>query len=245
MRTLKAIAALLSYPTESLVKVAPEIPEMLKSEGLISPDNIKKIEALATELTSKDILEMQEEYVNLFDRTPSLSLHMFEHIHGDSRERGQAMVDLSQMYKEEGLEMTGNETPDYLPMFLEYLSCLDGVEALKCLNETVNVLGAIAARLENRKTAYASIFTSLVSLAKDMPSKEEIDRAMAEDDGSEMSIEDMDQAWEEQFAFDNANVENHADGSSCGGCSSFTGSKEDYIPQTGDESVKVVIKENM
>ncbi|MEJ2459788.1 MAG: hypothetical protein P8Y58_17260 [Novosphingobium sp.] len=52
--------------------------------------------ALIDDLVTRDLYDAQERYVLLFDRTRKLSLHLFEHVHGESRDRGQAMVDLAQ-----------------------------------------------------------------------------------------------------------------------------------------------------
>ena len=122
MKTLKVLGMLLTYPETELSSAWPEMLPVLKQEKWLADKTLLAIENMAAWLTLTDLLDVQEEYVDLFDRTPSLSLHLFEHVHGESRERGQAMVDLSELYKQKGFEISGAEMPDYLPLFLEYLS---------------------------------------------------------------------------------------------------------------------------
>ena len=123
-RTYRALAALLSYPTEALQAATGEIAEVLAEEGIVPARHRAAIDLLLREIATTDIYELQERYFALFDRSRTLSLHLFEHIHGESRDRGQAMADLIALYAQHGLEMTADELPDFLPLFLEFLSLL-------------------------------------------------------------------------------------------------------------------------
>jgi len=202
IRTYKMLGFFLAYPEAELQKYYGEMITVLREEKILAPVQIDAVEKLATYLTTQDLLEIQEEYVALFDRTPSLSLHLFEHVHGDSRERGQAMVDLQSLYLEEGLEIDARETPDYLPMFLEYLTVLPFEEGQQCLAEVINVLMVLRKRLEKRDSLYGAIFDALKGLSQAKPDMKIIDQALQEADGQETSQQEMDDAWEEQFAFD-------------------------------------------
>jgi nitrate reductase delta subunit len=218
---------------DSLDKLVP----LLKGETWLPKKELQDVETFIQHLQSKNLLDLQEEYVDLFDRTPSLSLHMFEHVHGDSSERGQAMVDLAAMYDEVGLEIASNETPDYLPLFLEYLSQLHGEEAQQCLGEVVNVLAAIGKRLQKRGSQYAALFTALRALTTAVPDESFLKKAMKLDDGHALSLDEMDDAWEEQAAFDGLTpVEG---GCGTGGCSA-PGCGSDVPPK---EKVKVIVEE--
>jgi nitrate reductase delta subunit len=146
-------------------------------------------------------MDAQEDYVSLFDRTPSLSLHLFEHVHGDSRDRGPALVDLDSLYRERGLENLSEHTPDYLPMFLEYLSLLPVEEARETLDGAVDVIAVIGERLKKRGSAYAVLFDALEEAASRKPDPKKLQGALKADEGLPMSAEEMDKAWEEQFAF--------------------------------------------
>ncbi len=134
----------------------------------------------------------------LFDRTRSLSLHLFEHVHGESRDRGQAMVDLKALYERHGLSMNSSELPDHLPLFLEFLSAIPEVEAFELLGETSHVLEAIRQRLKKRKCAYSSIFSCAQALAKAKPQIEVVAALLNEPDEDPNNLAALDAAWEEE-----------------------------------------------
>jgi nitrate reductase molybdenum cofactor assembly chaperone NarJ/NarW len=203
-RTFKIIGVLMAYPSQEAVQAIPDMRAMLKSESWVPHSSILGIEELMNNLSSSDILDMQEDYVALFDRTPSLSLHLFEHVHGDSRDRGQAMVELDLLYREKGLGNSSEHTPDYLPLFLEYLSMLPVAEAQSNLDGAIDVIAAIGERLKKRGSAYASLFDALKCTASCKPDEKKLLSALRVDAGDEVTQEQMDQAWEEQFAFDKA-----------------------------------------
>ena len=134
-RTYRALAALIAYPTEALQAATGEIAAVLAEEGLVPAPRRAAIDELLAELAGRDIYELQERYFALFDRSRTLSLHLFEHVHGESRDRGQAMADLIELYRGHGFEPTASELPDFLPLFLEFLSLLPGHEAQALLAE--------------------------------------------------------------------------------------------------------------
>jgi nitrate reductase delta subunit len=152
-KALRAMAALLSYPDEALIAALPEIKAFVPKEVL----------ALTDELASRDLYALQEQYVALFDRSRALSLHLFEHVHGESRERGQAMVELAQMYRLHGMSVAGHELPDYLPAFLEFASLVD--EARQLLKEVAHILRALGDRLAERGSPYCTVFAALLAAA--------------------------------------------------------------------------------
>jgi nitrate reductase delta subunit len=191
-RTYRALAALIAYPTEALQAATGEIAVSLAEEGLVPAPQRAAIDDLLAELAGRDIYDLQERYFALFDRSRTLSLHLFEHVHGESRDRGQAMVDLIELYRGHGFEPTASELPDFLPLFLEFLSLLPGDEAQALLVEPAGILQALAERLVTRKSAYAAVFAALATLAN-APAI----------DGPDTSAEDpddlvaLDAAWEE------------------------------------------------
>ena len=119
-KTFKALSALLSYPSADLQHAVGELRTVIETEALVPSAVRRQLDALLADIAGGDLYDLQERYVLLFDRTRSLSLHMFEHVHGESRDRGQAMVDLLAMYEERGLAAVKNELPDFLPVFLEF-----------------------------------------------------------------------------------------------------------------------------
>jgi nitrate reductase delta subunit len=163
--TWRAFGALLSYPTEELQAVAREISGIFAEERIVPDARLAAIDALIEELAATDIYELQEHYFDLFDRSRSLSLHLFEHVHGESRDRGQAMADLITLYASHDLQVTVGELPDFLPLFLEFLSLVPDADARALLAEPAGILRALADRLALRHTGYAGVMAVLAELA--------------------------------------------------------------------------------
>lgn len=204
MKTLKILGTLLTYPSADLVQALPECRTILEKEKWLPETSLTALDHLTNWMTGQDLLDLQEDYVALFDRTPSLCLHLFEHIHGDSRDRGQALVDLSEVYKDAGLMINTEEMPDYLPLFLEYLSVIDAEEARRNLGETANVLGVLGGRLGNRQSPYAAVFEALIEAASCKPDPKAVEEALKEAAGKISTFEELDEVWEEQNAFENS-----------------------------------------
>lgn len=203
MKTLKVIGFLLNYPSSRLEMVKGEMKEILKAERWLSTGTTDSVSQFIDYLSAGDLLDLQEDYVALFDRTPSLALHLFEHVHGDSRDRGQALVELDMLYREAGLENVSEHTPDYLPLFLEYLSLLAPDEARRNLDGAIDVIAIIGERLKERNSAYVILFEALKEAASRKPDEKKLAVALKECNGAALSPEEMDAVWEEQFAFDN------------------------------------------
>ena len=139
MKTFKALSLLLSYPSEELQQAIPQIDALLHAEGLLGPKRMETLAPLLRDLARGDLYDLQERYVLLFDRSRTLSLNLFEHIHGESRDRGGAMVDLLDMYRAGGFDLGGTELPDHLPVLLEYLSTRPLAEAQEDMADTARV----------------------------------------------------------------------------------------------------------
>lgn len=196
--TFKALSALLSYPTAELKDAVGAIREVFYAEALAPRWALDQLNPLLTEIETLDIYELQERYVFLFDRTRSLSLHLFEHVHGESRDRGQAMVDLRALYEEAGLDPDARELPDFLPMFLEYLSTRPLEEARVLLAEPLTVIAALKERLARRKTPYAAVLRVLEAIAGGAPSPKELDALRKAPDDDPHNLEALDALWEDQ-----------------------------------------------
>jgi len=195
--TLKALSALLDYPGPELQAAAPELRAVVGAERSISVASARALDSLIDDIANTDIYDLQERYVLLFDRTRSLSLHLFEHVHGESRDRGQAMIDLQELYEKNGLTIGSGELPDFLPLFLEFLATRPMVEARDFLGQTGHILEALGERLKKRQSLYAAVFAVLLDLAA-ARGKSDAANVVAEDDADPMDFDALDAAWEDE-----------------------------------------------
>ena len=197
MKTLKVIAALLHYPTAELQAAADDLVEVLNEEGLLNAADRDAVAAFVVDLAASDLMEMEARYIETFDRGRSTSLHLFEHVHGESRDRGQAMVDLLDIYNQHGFDIAVNELPDYVPLFLEYCSSLPEAEARSWLGEIAHILQLLHVRLTERENPYAVLFPPLLELAGAEAAPEELVKQVggeARDDTPEA----LDKVWAEE-----------------------------------------------
>jgi nitrate reductase delta subunit len=169
MIVLRALGALLSYPREEVRQALPEIAEAICASDLIARRQREDLLALIGELRGCDLLEAEERYVELFDRGRAASLHLFEHLHGEGRERGQAMLDLKHLYERAGYELSSRELPDYLPVVLEYLSCRSLRETREILGDCAHILRRIGQSLIARGSSYAAVLQALLVIAGEDP----------------------------------------------------------------------------
>jgi nitrate reductase molybdenum cofactor assembly chaperone NarJ/NarW len=197
-KTLKVLSVLLSYPTPELQSAVPEMRAALDAEAYLPQKNRDRLDRILEEIATGDLYDLQERYVLLFDRTRSLSLHLFEHVHGESRDRGQAMVDLKALYEQHGMAMNSSELPDHLPLFLEFLSQIPQAEARDLLDETSHVLEAIRLRLKKRKVLYSSVFSCAQALARAKPQSDVVAALSDEVAEDPNDLAALDAAWEEE-----------------------------------------------
>ena len=197
--TLRTLAALLGYPDAQLRGHLPQMGQVLRRERALSAARITEIDALIAALASADPLEVEADYVALFDRGRATSLHLFEHVHGDSRDRGPAMIDLAQTYEKAGLFLAEGELPDYLPVVLEFVSTQPPREARAFLSEMSHIFNAIFGALRHRDNRYASVLGALLELAGET--------AQAVKPAVE---EALDESWAEPVVFDGCSTKGQA-----------------------------------
>lgn len=197
--TLRVLARLLSYPDADLRAHAGDMRQALAAERALPAARLQELQALLNTLERGDALDIEAEYVHLFDRGRATSLHLFEHVHGDSRDRGPAMIDLAQNYEKAGLFLAPGELPDYLPVVLEFASTQPPREARAFLGETVHILNAIFSALQQRHSAYASVLGALIELAGERAQSVKV-----------TADEPLDQAWEEPQVFDGCSSKGQA-----------------------------------
>ena len=197
--TLRVIAKLLSYPDADLRRHLPELNEALCSERALKPGRLAEVQALMARLAGHLPLLTEAEYVELFDRGRATSLHLFEHVHGDSRDRGPAMIDLVKTFEQAGLMLTPGELPDYLPVMLEYASTQPELVARELLREFTHILLTVFSALVKRQSPYASLIAALLELAGE---KAQPVALAAEPD--------IDTSWAEPVVFDGCSTAGQA-----------------------------------
>ncbi|MBN9547903.1 MAG: nitrate reductase molybdenum cofactor assembly chaperone [Alphaproteobacteria bacterium] len=195
MLIFKALSALLSYPNEEMRQALPEIAEVVCTSPIVAARERDALLALIDEIGQGSLLAAEESYVDLFDRGRALSLHLFEHLHGDGRDRGAAMVELKALYGAAGFELAASELPDYLPVVLEYLSQRDMAEARELLADCAAILASISRSLLARQSRYAAVIQALLVIAGEKP----IDAAKVKPVREQM--ETLDSDWAERPAF--------------------------------------------
>lgn len=200
--TLRVLSALLAYPDARMRGYLPEMSELLRDEGVLSPARRADVDALMDALRQADPLQAESDYAELFDRGRATSLHLFEHVHGDSRERGPALIDLGQTYENAGLILAEGELPDFLPALLEFVSTQPPGEAKCFLGEMAHILNAIFGALQQRGSAYASVLGALLDLAGEQAPASKPFQPVAE--------EPLDASWAEPVVFDGCSAKGQA-----------------------------------
>ncbi|MEG3767838.1 nitrate reductase molybdenum cofactor assembly chaperone [Alteromonas sp. 14N.309.X.WAT.G.H12] len=197
MKILPLLSLLLDYPQQGIIDAQDELLALVDTSDL-NIDDKNGLKQFIQHRCSGDLMNWQSEYDGLFERGRSLSLLIFEHIHGESRDRGQAMVNLLDQYKEAGLELGVKELPDYLPLYLEFLSTQGQQNAQIGLEEIAPILAVLACRADQRKTDYAVLFHTLLNL-----SKAEIDlsdiKAQISTEKRDDTPKELDKVWEEEM----------------------------------------------
>lgn len=196
-RTLKAFSLILSYPTGELQKAMPEIGAVLASDTRLTAAARRALRPLVEELSGRDIYDLQEQYVMLFDRSRTLSLNLFEHVHGESRDRGGAMVSLVETYRDGGFDPMTSELPDHLPVLLEFLATRPFVEVQETLADAAHIFQALSERLVRRESVYAAVFASLLQLSGAKADKAAVAELLEQPEVDPNDLEALDEVWEE------------------------------------------------
>ena len=197
--SLRVLAALLGYPDARMRGYLPEMRSLLRAGGALSAARHAELDALMESLGRGDPLDTEAQYVEMFDRGRATSLHLFEHVHGDSRDRGPALIDLGQTYASAGLILAEGELPDYLPAVLEFVSTQPPAEARAFLSEMAHIFNAIFGALQHSGSPYASVLGALIELAGE--------KAQAVAPAPEPPL---DESWAEPVVFDGCSSKGQA-----------------------------------
>jgi nitrate reductase delta subunit len=197
--SLRILSRLLTYPDAELRSLLLEMRRVLRAERAFSEARLAELEALIDALAAAEPLDAEAAYVQLFDRGRTTSLHLFEHVHGESRERGPAMIDLAKTYEQAGLHLAPGELPDYLPVVLEFASTQPPREARAFLGEMAHLLNILFGALQQRGSGYASVLGALLELAGEKAQPVVL-----------APEEPLDATWSEPPAFEGCSVKGQA-----------------------------------
>ena len=214
MRSLRVLSRLLVYPNSDTQGHMDELKQVLIDDGFLKAKTLKKLTSFMDEFAGADLMDAQETYVELFDRGRAHCLHLFEHVHGESRFRGQAMIDLAGRYAEKGLEIGVGELPDYLPVFLEFISICEPVEGLETLAQAAPVIATIGEKLKRQKSGYANVFKAIAELSGAKLNEKDIEKAADAALPHIQTLDEMDEEWQEPAAFSSFG----AGAADCGTC---------------------------
>ncbi|WP_075182782.1 nitrate reductase molybdenum cofactor assembly chaperone [Pantoea sp. 1.19] len=190
MTLLKVIALLLDYPDEALWPALPELERRIReSDPALLP--------FLSRYFASPPLDKQAEWCGLFERGSATSLLLFEHVHGESRDRGQAMVDLLAQYQRAGLQLSRRELPDYLPLYLEYLSLQPETVAREGVRDIAPILALIGGRLRLRDSDFSQLMDALLRCA-DSPLRSASLAARLTGEARDDTPAAMDAIWQEE-----------------------------------------------
>jgi len=232
MKILKVMSLLLDYPETSMTEFEDELLGAIRASDLTA-EHQKAVEAFLHCRSRGDLMDWQMEYDGLFERGRSLSLHLFEHVLGESRDRGQAMVDLMNQYKQAGLAIDALELPDYLPLYLEFLSTQGEENARLGLQEVSHILALLTCRLQKRDSNYQALTHALLSLSGAQVDLDSVREQIAQEKRDDTK-EALDKVWEEEAVTFGSE--------SSGSCGSSTSKpsdaqrRDDYVPINWAES---------
>lgn len=204
MKILSVISVLLDYPQAELIEARDELTRII-NQSQLDTHHQAAIKQFIEQRFDSDLMDWQAEYDGLFERGRSLSMLLFEHIHGESRDRGQAMVNLLAQYNQAGLDISAKELPDYIPLYLEFMSTQGSEHGRYGLEEVAHIFALLACRLEKHQSNYAHLFHALLSLTE-LPLDLDDLREQIVDEKPDNTPKELDKVWEEEMVsfMDNA-----------------------------------------
>lgn len=197
MNIIKVISRLMGYPNAELQAQTADIEQVINDSRHISPAMRQRLVSLLHSIYDGDLMDAEEAYTGIFDRGRALSLLLFEHVHGESRDRGQAMVNLMAQYEQQGFHISTRELPDYIPLYLEFLAHRPDLEIRDGLADISHILGILNARLLERESMYAALFDALLMISGVNVDVDEL-REKASSEKRDDTPEELDKIWEEE-----------------------------------------------
>lgn len=197
--TFRVLSALLRYPDADFRAAVPEMIQALDVERALPAARLAELTALLGEFLTMDPFEAEARFLEIFDRGRATSLHLFEHVHGDSRDRGPALVDLGETYERAGLSFQGDELPDHLSVVLEFVSTQPEDVATGFLGEIEHILNAVFSALRERQSPYACVIAAVLEMTGQKAKAVAVEADQA-----------LDESWAEPVAFDGCSTAGQA-----------------------------------
>lgn len=197
MKILSLLSRLIDYPDDSIYAHKTDVIDFINADEHLNEADKNALLGFVEQRFTDSLLDWQSEYDGLFERGRSLSLLIYEHIHGESRDRGQAMVDLLNQYKAAGLDIGVRELPDYIPLFLEFVSTQGDENAKGWLQDIGPIIALLTVRLEKRECNYSAIFQALVNLSGVTVDMQELREQVSEEKRDDTN-KALDKVWEEE-----------------------------------------------
>lgn len=165
MKLYKILSVFLEYPDQELVDHLSEVHQEIQDSLEMDDDERSVLLKFYRYFNSKSLIELQENYVQTFDMTAEHSLHLTHHLFGDDKNRGPALIDLGELYKDYGVDIVTNELPDYLPIVLEFAAYMEDSEASVFLSDAHKVLSMLAENLNKAESPYMDLLAVVVGRA--------------------------------------------------------------------------------
>ncbi|MFV0253405.1 MAG: nitrate reductase molybdenum cofactor assembly chaperone [Beutenbergiaceae bacterium] len=164
---------LLEYPQQQLWDQL----ELLAVEAGELPDQVgTPLIRFIGRLADGSLQQWQTEYVDTFDVTRRCALHLTYFLHGDTRNRGAAMVQIKQAFRRSGVVLTDEdaELPDHLAVLLEFGATVDAAAAWKILNDHRVGVELLRRALSERSSAWLDVVQAVRATLPKLDDDDEI-----------------------------------------------------------------------
>ncbi|MEU2109927.1 nitrate reductase molybdenum cofactor assembly chaperone [Streptomyces sp. NPDC019507] len=171
----QAAAVLLEYPGEAIQERIP----LVAGAVAVMPEGTARtaLHRFLGHYATARPRDLAEHYVATFDRRRRCCLYLTWWTDGETRRRGQALATLKDRYRRHGVELGGNELPDYLPVVLEYTATGNLTDGLALLQEHRAGIELLRLALADAGSQYTTVVEAVCAL---LPGPSPQDRAAAQ-----------------------------------------------------------------
>jgi nitrate reductase delta subunit len=151
---LKLLSACLAYPDPTFIEALPELEST--AAAVENAPARERLTDFLSRLKVQSLLTLQAHYTAAFDLNPSASLNLTYHLMGNREDRGRALSELIEVYRQAGFEPAVNDLPDFLPLLLEFLAAAPQAETQALIQRCLGAVPLIAARLREKGSMYVA-----------------------------------------------------------------------------------------